>query len=406
MRQENEMSKRFSRRIQSVPRSFIREILKVTADPSIISFAGGLPNPELFPVEGLQTAAHDILRESGPAALQYSTTEGYPGLRQAIATRYAAKGVNVSPEHVLITTGSQQCLDILGKILIDPGDVVVMERPGYLGAIQSFGMYEPVFKTVPLNEGGVDLEKLEQLFATKQPKIFYAVPNFQNPSGMTYDLATRQALAELLKKYPDVLFVEDDPYGELRFTGISHPPVFSLCGGHSVLLGSFSKIVSPGMRLGWMVVTDDGLRDAAVRAKQSADLHTSTFTQHVMARYLADNDIEEHIGRIRTRYGEQCRVMCELLHSLMPADIRFVRPEGGMFLWLKLPAGCRAMDLFDQAIAAKVAFVPGTPFYVDGTGENTLRLNFSNSDPVKIKEGIQRLAGCVETYYTSHGIAC
>lgn len=392
------MSDRFSHRIQSVPRSFIREILKVTADPSIISFAGGLPNPELFPVQALQKAADDVLSEAGPAALQYSTTEGYPALREAIAARYAAKGVNVSPDHVLITTGSQQCLDILGRILIDPGDTVVMERPGYLGAIQSFGMFEPTFETVALQDGAPDLERLERVFAAKRPKIFYAVPNFQNPSGMTYDLETRKALAGLLEKYPDVLFVEDDPYGELRFAGSSHPPVFTLTGGRSVLLGSFSKIVSPGMRLGWMVVTDDGLRDVAVRAKQAADLHTSTFTQQVMARYLADNNIEDHIGRIRQRYGEQCRVMCDLIDTEMPAGLKYVRPEGGMFVWLELPEGCRTMELFEQAIAAKVAFVPGMPFYVDGTGENTLRLNFSNSDPEKIKEGLTRLGGCVKTY--------
>ena len=390
-----------------MPRSFIREILKVTADPSIISFAGGLPHPELFPVKELQKAAEDVLAEAGPAALQYSTTEGHPLLREAIAARYAAKGVDVAPEQVLITTGSQQCLDILGKILVDPGDVVVMERPGYLGAIQSFGMFEPVFETVPFMEDGrLDLGKLEEVFAATRPKIFYAVPNFQNPSGMTYDLETRQALVELLKKYPDVLFVEDDPYGELRFAGTFQPPVFSLAGGHSVLLGSFSKIVSPGMRLGWMVVTDKNLYDVAVRAKQASDLHTSTFNQHVMARFLADNDINKHIGRIRQRYGEQCTVMCDLLDTEMPQNIRYTRPEGGMFVWLELPPGCQAMELFDHAIAAKVAFVPGMPFYVDGKGENTLRLNFSNSDPEKIKEGMRRFAGCVKKYFKQKGLSC
>ncbi len=400
------MSHRFSQRIQSVPRSFIREILKVTGDPSIISFAGGLPHPELFPVEGLQHAADDVLAEAGPAALQYSTTEGHPALRKAIAARYAAKGVEVDPDQVLITTGSQQCLDILGKILIDPGDTVVMERPGYLGAIQSFGMFEPEFATVHLEKGGPDLNELEEIFAAKHPKIFYAVPNFQNPSGMTYDLEARQALAGLLRKYPEVLFVEDDPYGELRFSGSFQPPVFSLCGGSSVLLGSFSKIVSPGMRLGWMVIADEKLRDVAVRAKQASDLHTSTFTQHVMARYLASHDIESHIAQIRQRYGEQCRFMCDLLDTRMPRNLRFTRPEGGMFVWIELPAGYKSMELFDRAIAAKVAFVPGTPFYVDGTGENTLRLNFSNSDPEKIKEGIDRLAGCVEAYFHEKHTLC
>ncbi|WP_176724278.1 aminotransferase-like domain-containing protein [Desulfoplanes formicivorans] len=392
------MQERFSQRIQSVPRSFIREILKVTADPSIISFAGGLPNPELFPVQEMSRAARDVLDEVGPAALQYSTTEGFPPLREAIAARYVAKGVQVDPDHIIVTTGSQQCLDILGKILVNPGDTVVMERPGYLGAIQSFGLFEPVFQTVSLQNGGPDLDELERIFETAHPKIFYAVPNFQNPSGMTYDHAARQALADLLKRYPDVLFVEDDPYGELRFAGSPQPLLFSLTRGRSVLLGSFSKIASPGMRLGWMVVTDDALRDMAVRAKQASDLHTSTFTQQVMARYLADNDMTRHIARICQRYGEQCEVMCEALDVSMPDGLRYIRPEGGMFVWIELPEGYRAMELFDLAIAAKVAFVPGTPFYVDGSGEHTLRLNFSNSDPKRIREGIDRLAGCMQTF--------
>ena len=392
------IQERFSQRIQSVPRSFIREILKVTADPSIISFAGGLPNPELFPVQEMRQAAENVLAEVGPNALQYSTTEGFPALREAIAARYAAKGVQVDPDHIIVTTGSQQCLDILGKILVDPGDTVVMERPGYLGAIQSFGLYEPEFQTVSLKDGGPDLDQLERIFKTAHPKIFYAVPNFQNPSGMTYNLAARQALVELLERYPDVLFVEDDPYGELRFAGSPQPSVFSLSRGRSVLLGSFSKIASPGMRLGWMVVTDDALRDMAVRAKQGSDLHTSTLNQQIMARYLADNDITQHIARICQRYGEQCAVMCETLDAAMPQGVRFVRPEGGMFVWAELPEGYKVMELFDLAIEAKVAFVPGTPFYVDGSGEHTLRLSFSNSDSQVIREGIDRLARCMHKF--------
>jgi 2-aminoadipate transaminase len=346
----------------------------------------------------MQQAVSGVLVDAGPAALQYSTTEGFPPLREAIAARYASRGIQVDPDHIIVTTGSQQCLDILGKVLLDPGDTVVMERPGYLGAIQSFGMFEPVFETVSLNDGGPDLTELERIFATGHPKIFYAVPNFQNPSGMTYDLQSRQALAELLERYPDVLFVEDDPYGDLRFVGSPQPSIFSLCGGRSILLGSFSKIASPGMRLGWMVVTDNVLRDMAVRAKQAADLHTSTFTQQVMARYLAENDISTHISKICQRYGDQCAVMCDALDASMPQEFRYTRPEGGMFVWIELPEGYRAMDLFDQAIAAKVAFVPGTPFYVDGTGEHTLRLNFSNSDSEQIQEGINRLAGCMRTF--------
>ncbi|NCC25320.1 MAG: PLP-dependent aminotransferase family protein [Deltaproteobacteria bacterium] len=389
------MSFRYTRRIQNTPRSFIREILKVTQDPSIISFAGGLPNPGLFPVAELQEAACQVLENHGPRALQYANTEGHLELRAWIARRYARRGLTVNPDQILITTGSQQALDLVAKIFIEPGDTVVLERPSYLGTIQAFGMFEPRFVTVNLDDDGPDLAGLEEILAMEKPKLFYAVPNFQNPSGLTYSARKRKSLADLLLKFPETLFVEDDPYGELRFAGEHMEPVFSLTGGHGILLGSFSKITVPGFRLGWMVAPPDIIR-MAVTAKQAADLHSSTFNQFVIETYLRNNDLDGHIARITERYGSQARAMVTALERKAPEGVRFTRPEGGMFLWVTLPPKTGScMDLFDLAIARKVAFVPGMPFYTDGSGTSTLRLNFSNAPEQIIDQGIARLGECM-----------
>lgn len=391
------MSASFARRMGTVHRSFIREILKVTADPSIISFAGGLPSPELFPVKAVEQAAVQVLREHGPESLQYSTTEGDPALRGFIAKRYKdKKGLDVDPDEIIITTGSQQCLDMIAKVFIDRGDKVLVERPGYLGAIQAFSIFEPEFVTVALQEDGPDMEELEQVLSGGDVKLFYAVPNFQNPSGMSYGSKKRRLVADLLVE-KGITFVEDDPYGELRFMGSDHRTLYGLTGGRSLLLGSFSKIAAPGFRLGWIVAKGE-LRDKLVIAKQASDLHTSTLTQRIMAEYVLNNDIDEHIAKIRERYGRQRNVMVEAVKEYLPAQVRCSEPEGGMFLWLTLPEGCSAMDLFDMAIKEKVAFVPGRPFYVDGSGENTLRLNFSNSSEERIKEGIKRLGACLQGF--------
>jgi 2-aminoadipate transaminase len=392
------MNFRFTNRIQNTPKSFIREILKVTQDPSIISFAGGLPNPGLFPIEALQEAAHETLATAGARALQYSTTEGHPDLRAWIADRYARRGVTVKPDQVLITTGSQQCLDLLGKLFIEKGDEVVLERPSYLGTIQAFTMFEPRFATVDLEQDGPNLEQVETLLATGRPKLFYAVPNFQNPSGLTYSRTKREALGALLRKYPETVFIEDDPYGELRFEGEHHKPLYAYTEGQSVMLGSFSKITVPGFRLGWMVAPPEIIR-LAVKAKQAADLHSSTFNQFVIAEYLKRHSIDDHIARITERYGAQARAMVAALDREIPAGVSFTRPEGGMFSWVTLPAGKGScMDLFNLAIEQKVAFVPGMPFYTDGTGQDTLRLNFSNASEATIDEGITRLCRCMKDF--------
>ena len=392
------MSFRFTNRIQNTPKSFIREILKVTQDPSIISFAGGLPNPNLFPIEALQEAARETLATSGARALQYSTTEGHVELRAWIANRYSRHGVTVDPDQVLITTGSQQCLDLLGKLFIEKDDEVILERPSYLGTIQAFTMFEPRFVTVDLETDGPNLAQVEALLATGQPKLFYAVPNFQNPSGLTYSRAKREELGKLLQKYPETLFIEDDPYGELRFCGEHHKPVFAHTGGRSIMLGSFSKITVPGFRLGWMVAPPEIIR-LAVKAKQAADLHSSTFNQFVIAEYLKKHSIDEHIAKITACYGSQAAAMVQTLEREAPEGVTFTRPEGGMFSWVTLPEGKGScMDLFNLAIEQKVAFVPGMPFYTDGTGQNTLRLNFSNASEQTIDTGITRLCRCMKDF--------
>lgn len=392
------MDFRFTTRIQNTPKSFIREILKVTQDPSIISFAGGLPNPHLFPIEALQDAARETLATCGARALQYSTTEGHAELRAWIAARYASRGVTVHPDQVLITTGSQQCLDLLAKLFIEKDDEVILERPSYLGTIQAFTMFEPKFVTVDLEEDGPNLKQVETLLATGRPKLFYAVPNFQNPSGLTYSRAKREELGRLLQKYPETIFIEDDPYGELRFSGEHHQPVFAHTGGRSIMLGSFSKITVPGFRLGWMVAPPEITR-LAVKAKQAADLHSSTFNQFVISEYLKKHSIDDHIAKITACYGSQAAAMVKTLEREAPEGVTFTRPEGGMFSWVTLPEGKGScMDLFNLAIEQKVAFVPGMPFYTDGGGQNTLRLNFSNASEQTIDTGITRLCQCMKDF--------
>lgn len=386
----------FAKRMSQVRRSFIREILKVTADPSIISFAGGLPKPDLFPTGPMAAAAAAVLAESGPAALQYSVTEGEPALRQWIADRYKAKkGLDVDPANVLITNGSQQSLDLLGKVFLDPGDVVAVELPGYIGAIQAFSVFEPEFVGVPLDPAGPDIDVLTDILTRRKAKMFYAVPNFQNPSGLTYSLAARRAVAEALR-VSDTVFVEDDPYGELRFMGEPLPPVGAFLTQDRFLLGTFSKIAAPGLRLGW-VVADPETLPRLVTAKQASDLHCSTLVQRILIRFLQDNDLDAHIAAIRAAYGAQRNLMVERIKAEFPPEVVCTEPEGGMFLWATLPEGCSAFDLFDLCIKEKVAFVPGEPFFVNGEGARDMRLNFSNAEPDRIVEGIARMGKAIKT---------
>ncbi|MHC4401418.1 MAG: aminotransferase-like domain-containing protein [Planctomycetota bacterium] len=385
----------FSDRISDVPRSFIREILKVAADPSVISFAGGLPNRALFPVEELKEAANNVFDSHGREMLQYRNSEGHPGLRRHIARRYEEKhDLTVRLENILITSGSQQGLDLLGRILLNEGDEVVIEEPGYLGAIQVLSGYKAHLNPVPVTEDGMNLRALEAVLSGRKPKLIYAVPNFQNPSGVSYSSETRQGLAELLEGTTTV-FVEDGPYGELRFEGVAKPSLKRLLPENTVLLGSFSKIIAPGFRTGWLVAPDH-MMDKLLIAKQAADLHTNSFSQYVIHQYLASNDIDSHIGNIVEVYGRQQQSMLDAIREHFPTTVRYTKPEGGMFLWITLPGGASSMDLFDLAIKDQVAFVPGDPFYVNRKEPaSTLRLNFSCADEGMIQTGIRRLAKAI-----------
>ena len=369
--------------------------LSVTQNPDVISFAGGLPNPDYFPIEPLRAAADRVFAEQGRQALQYAPTLGYEPLRAFIAQRYADRtGMAVDPDEILITNGSQQALDLVGKILIDPGDHVLMESPSYLGGIQAFTMYEPEFQTVPLGEDGVDTAVLAQKAAHPQSKLFYALPNFQNPSGITYSLATRQAVSQILADN-QVFLIEDDPYRELRFLGDDLPPIASFNRERAFLLGSFSKIVAPGFRMGW-ICAPAPLMDKLVTAKQGTDLHSNYVSQMIIHRYLQDNDLDAHIATIRAAYKQQRETMIGMIEECFPPEVAYTLPEGGMFLWISLPANLSAMDLFEIAAKENVVFVPGAPFHVDGTGQNTMRLSFSNTAPEQIEVGMARLATAIK----------
>jgi 2-aminoadipate transaminase len=387
----------FASRMKTTPKSFIREILKVTDNPEIISFAGGLPNPDLFDTGRLADVAHNVIAKEGKAALQYTTTEGYLPLRQFIADRYKKRlGMTVSPDEILITNGSQQCLDLIGKVFLDKGDIVAIERPGYLGAIQAFSLYEPRFSGIPLKTDGPDVAELRALLDRGTPKIFYSVPNSQNPSGITWSAERRSEVAELVRESSTV-FIEDDAYGELRFDGNPRVPLYSLLPGQAVMTGSFSKIVAPGLRVGWVVAPEE-IMEQIVIAKQASDLHSNHVAQRIIARYLTEYSIDDHIPRIVDRYRRQRDVMVDCVKNYFPEGVFCPKPDGGMFLWVELPAGCSSMELFSRALLERVAVLPGKPFYTDGGGDNTLRLNFSNQSEDRIREGMSRLLKVIREY--------
>jgi len=376
----------------------IREILKVTERPDIISFAGGLPSPAFLDTAGVAKAAEQVLSEDGCAALQYATSEGYMPLREWIAGRYRKRfGLSIDPEEILITHGSQQTLDILGRIFINEGDPVMIEAPGYLGAIQAFSQYMPHFHAIPLGEEGPNPSRLAGALESTHPVFSYCIPNSQNPSGISYSTWCREELAGL---YEDsgTLLIEDDAYGEIRFTSEKRPSFGSLLPREDVaLLGSFSKIVAPGIRLGWLCANRE-IIDQAVTAKQASDLHSNILCQRILCRYLGENDIDLHISRIIEAYRMQCTHMLRLMDDLFPEEVSYSRPDGGMFIWLTLPKKFSAMQVWKRALDKKVAILPGTPFYTDGGGDQGIRLNFSNSDVEKIEAGITRLAGVLEEY--------
>ena len=382
----------FTERIRNTPKSFIRDILKVTEDKEIISFAGGLPNPVSFPQETLKESMNRVVMEEGARTFQYSTTEGLRSLREYIAESYWRRHkLEVTAEDILITTGSQQGIDLMGKVLVDRGDEILMEEPGYLGAIQAFGLYEPEIVQVKLREDGLDTKQLEQELKQRKIKLMYTVPNFQNPTGLTYSVQNRQEISEVLSDYPCIL-IQDDPYGELSFDGEEYPYIMLKDPNNMVLFGSFSKIVTPGMRLGWICTKNKELMSHLVTAKQASDLHTNIFSQYLINDYLRHNDLKLHINQIRALYKEQCHTMLEAIDRYFPEEVSVTRPRGGMFLWMTLPDGKCSMELFDRALKRQVAFVPGQPFYAAEGVYSTMRLNYTNSSTEIIEEGIKRLA--------------
>jgi 2-aminoadipate transaminase len=389
------MSFSFARRLANTPASFLEELFRVSSDPSIISFAGGLPSSALIDCEGISRSAKEVLDEEACIALQYTTTDGYRPLREFIAERYRQRlGLRATAEEIQIVNGSQQCLDLFAKIFLDAGDHVGMERPGYLGAIEAFSLYEPAIHTIPLKDDGLDLPGFEVLVKKKPLKFFYGIPNSQNPSGRTYSQENRKAVAEILQGTSTV-FYEDDAFGELFFDGKPRLPVKHYLPDQSVLSGSFSKIIAPGMRIGWIYAPEEIIAQFNV-VKQAADLHSNFLSQKILHRYLMTHDLDAHIHRISEVYGKKCRLMCELLDDLLP-QVTHTNPEGGMFLLATLPRGISSRAVFDEGVKQKVAVLPGLPFYTDGGGSDTIRLNFSSASEEQIAEGIPRLARVIRT---------
>lgn len=382
----------YSERILKTPSSFIRNILKVTDAEDVISFAGGLPNPISFPIDALRASVDHAITENGSRLFQYSSTQGYAPLREYIAAKYRrVHGLDVQADDVFITTGSQQALELIGKVLINKGDGIIIEEPGYLGAIQAFTLSEPSFYGVTLENDGLNLEELERALQQPNVKFIYTVPNFQNPTGLTYSKEKREQICEIVSKY-DVALIEDDPYGELRFQGEPLPYIGAGKLENSILLGSFSKTVTPGMRLGFIITKNKELLQHIETAKQASDLHTNIFSQYVIYDYLASNDYAEHVKKIIALYKNQSDAMLEAMQEFFPAHVEYTRPDGGMFIWATMKDGTPALDVFHKAMEQKVAFVPGDPFYTSKTNVNTMRLNYTNATPEVIREGIKRLA--------------
>lgn len=395
---------RFALRTERMTSSTIRELLRLTVDPEIISFAGGLPAPEVFPRREIERAAVKVLTEQPEAALQYGPTEGYPPLRELLCRHMARYGIEVTPANVLVTAGAQQALDLIGKVFLNPGDRVLTEEPTYLGAIQAFTAYQAQILTVPIDDQGLRVDCLEEALRAG-PKFIYVLPNFQNPGGVTLTLPRRRRLVELASRY-GVPIVEDDPYGQLRYAGRHLPPIVKIDAEHHgaghgrafhgdvLYLGTLSKTLAPGLRIGWVVAPEEVMA-RLVQMKQGADLHTSTFTQVVAYEVARGGFLDRHVRTIREVYNDRRGAMLDALERHFPPAARWTRPDGGLFLWVTLPEAIDTSELLAEALEEKVAFVPGASFHPAGGGGNTMRLNFSHSTPERIEEGIERLGKVV-----------
>ncbi|MES2102841.1 MAG: PLP-dependent aminotransferase family protein [Pseudomonadota bacterium] len=382
----------FSQRAQQLQGSAIREILKITMRPEVISFAGGLPAPETFPIDRMRAAFDAVLTRSGKVALQYGPTDGYAPLREFIADSLSTDGARILPEQVMMVSGSQQGLDLLGKVLIDEGSKVLVETPSYLGALQAFSVYQPKFVSVEMDDHGVVPASVA---ANGQgARLLYALPNFQNPTGRTLSVERRYELVDVCARL-GIPLVEDNPYGDLCYTGEPLPKMLTMNPGGVIYMGSFSKVLTPGIRLGYVVGPTTLIRKLE-QAKQATDLHTSQLTQMVVHEVIKDGFLNEHIPTIRDLYSKQCAAMLEAMGKFFPEGVTWTRPEGGMFIWVTLPKHIDANQLLAAAIEQNVAFVPGGPFYANEAETNTLRLSFVTVSPAKINEGVEKLGKLIK----------
>jgi 2-aminoadipate transaminase len=393
----------FAERTKQMKRSTVREILKLTSKPEIISFAGGLPAPELFPIERIREASDTVLAERGQEAMQYSTTEGMPELRELIARRLSTGKLQISPNNILITSGSQQAIDMIARIFLNEGDSVIVENPTYVGMMTSWRPFHLNFLAVPTDDDGMIVDELEPLLK-QNPKLIYSIPTFQNPQGTTLTRERRVKLAQLLTKY-NVPFVEDNPYGELRYSGDPVPSVLEMeaeardsttVDGSVIYTGTFSKVLTPGLRIAW-VVAHEAVIDKLVQVKQATDLHTSTFNQFVSYEVARDDAfLTEHVKNLRDVYRQRRDLMMKTMDENFPPEVTWTKPEGGLFLMVTMPAHLNAREVLKQALTRNVAFVPCDDFFIGDAGHNTFRLNFSNAGPERIVEGIQRLGAVLK----------
>ena len=378
----------FSTRATAIKSSVIREILKVTSRPEVISFAGGLPSDASFPVEQLKAAFEKVLKDAPQAALQYSTTDGYAPLREWVAAEKSKSGTAIKSEQVIIVSGSQQALDLIGKVFINEGDKVLVEAPTYLGALQAFDLFFPKYVSLASDADGLDAEQITAEQAAGA-KFLYALPNFQNPTGRLMSEARRQALVSKAREL-NLLVIEDDPYGELWYTAAPPPSLLSRMPERVIQMGSFSKILAPGLRLGYIVAPEEIARKFE-QVKQATDLHTATLTQRAVYEVVKDGFLNEHIPTIRTLYHAQAQAMLGALSEFMPNNVKWNQPAGGMFLWLELPEGMDSEEMLKKALERNIAYVPGTPFYANEPVRNTLRLAFVTVPEEKIRAGVKVL---------------
>jgi 2-aminoadipate transaminase len=388
----------FADRMSRMKVSDIRELLKLTTRPEIISFAGGLPAPELFPVEDIKAATDAVMDEQGRAALQYGPTEGYLPLREKIVQRMADKNaIKTTTDNIILTAGSQQGLDYVAKLFLNPGDVVIMESPSYLGAINAFNAYQPNFIEIPTDENGMIMEELDKVLATTENvKFIYVIPDFQNPSGRTWPLERRQKFMEIINKY-GIPTIEDNPYGELRFKGEYQPALKSMdTEGLIIYMGTFSKIMAPGYRIGWTCADVEIIEKINLIA-QAAALQTSTIAPMIISKYMEMFDLDAHVDKIRAVYKHRCELMIKTMQEEFPPEAKFTDPDGGLFTWVELPSYVNTRDLAAKAMENNVAFVPGSGFFPNGGNNSCMRLNYSCMPDERIVEGVKRLAAVIKS---------